>query len=473
MTIFSYSFCMAMLHSLWQSGVLLLFFIAGEKLFIHKHSPLAKRNLLFILIATQLALFVGTFLNYFLESNGGTGIGLAIEPSEILYRLTPWLFMAYTGVIIFKVLAHIYNWYRFKTQYRIGLQKPNIDLKLFTMEKAFRFGIKRKVSLWLSNTINTPLTFGSLKPVILLPVALVNNISTQQAEALIIHELVHIRMNDYLLNWFLVAIETIFFFNPFVRIISKKIRLEREQNCDLNVIAFEYKPALYAEALLKAEKIKRMIPGLQLAAVSKKKQLLHRIHFFSGQQSFKRRPGLALAVPLFAMATMLAIFGITPGAKDKAAEPSFISAIQTGFQENYNAEYTPPFAVSYPEINEEAVNKTAAEIEKRKPVLEKHLRHLARAIDKSTGEVANNFTEEDKNNLAIPAATWENDATQEIVINEEASGTQEASVKIYNLRFVNNQWVLEPKIMVVKIPKIDSVIHVNVDTQLKRLLPAQ
>src|SRR5262249_18703553 len=153
----------------------------------------------------------------------------------------------------------------------------DLDMKLFTQEKAFQFGINKKVAVWLSNSINTPLTFGFLKPVILLPVALMNNISTKQAETLIIHELVHIKMNDFLLNWFMIAAETIFFFNPFVAFICKRIRLEREQHCDVSVIAFNYQPALYAEALLKAEQIKRMIPDLQLAAVSTRKQLLHRI----------------------------------------------------------------------------------------------------------------------------------------------------------------------------------------------------
>ncbi|MBK6635063.1 MAG: M48 family metalloprotease [Chitinophagaceae bacterium] len=58
--------------------------------------------------------------------------------------------------------------------------------------------------------------FWFFKPVILLPVALVNNISTQQAETLILHELAHIRTNDYLLNWFLLTAETLFFLILFV-----------------------------------------------------------------------------------------------------------------------------------------------------------------------------------------------------------------------------------------------------------------
>ena len=101
---------------------------------------------------------------------------------------------------------------------------------------------------------------------ILLPVALLNNINTAQAETLVLHELSHIKTNDYLLNWFLVVADTIFFYNPFVSALCRRIRIEREKYCDINVIAFAYSPALYAETLLKAERIKQMIPNFQLAA---------------------------------------------------------------------------------------------------------------------------------------------------------------------------------------------------------------
>jgi beta-lactamase regulating signal transducer with metallopeptidase domain len=187
----------------------------------------------------------------------------------------------------------------------LGLQKPGIDLKLFTELKAHQFGIKRKVKLWLSNSINTPVTFGFFRPMILLPVALVNNISVQQAETLILHELTHIRTNDYLLNWFLLFADTIFFYNPFVTALCNKIRMEREKNCDISVMAFEYSPALYAETLLQAERIKQLIPNFQLAAVNRKKQLLQRIRFFSTSQNFKQPLRFNIIAPLIGLFLLL------------------------------------------------------------------------------------------------------------------------------------------------------------------------
>ncbi|MEY2916344.1 MAG: hypothetical protein RIS73_58, partial [Bacteroidota bacterium] len=206
MTQLSYSFCMSMLHSLWQSGLLLLVFLLSEIIFKNKISPLQKRNLLFILLLTQAFLFLVTFFIYFLNIENTATINFIgktvtdILPADIIYATTPWLFTFYLIGIAYKMIKALYEWVYFKKQYQLGLQKPTIDLKLFTALKANHFGIKRKVQLWFSSSINAPVTFGFLKPIIVLPVALINQLSIRQAETLILHELTHIIANDYLLN---------------------------------------------------------------------------------------------------------------------------------------------------------------------------------------------------------------------------------------------------------------------------------
>jgi hypothetical protein len=370
-------------------------------------------------------------------------------------------------ILGYKLIKCIYLWHRFKIQFQRGIQKADIGMKLFTQEKAFQFGIKRKVKIWLSTTVNTPVTFGFLKPVILLPVALLNNITPAQAEALIIHELVHIRMNDYLLNWFLVIAETIFFFNPFISVICKKIRIEREQYCDVSVIDFEYKPALYAEALLQAERIKKMIPGFQLAAVSRKKQLLQRIQFFSSNHEFKRKPGLGLAIPVIGLLIMMAVSGIVPGLRSGNVKAE-ISAVSVGFKDNSQADQSRTFVNSSPVIDDKTFNTISDKTEKQLPLFTKQIEKLQPSIEVVTDQ-ANEISENIQEEFAAPAAIQENDATREVVIKEETSGTTTASVKIYTLSFKNDQWVLEPKIMVVAIPNVDSIIR----KQTKRLLPPQ
>jgi len=474
MALLSYSFCMAMLHSLWQAGSLLLFYFIIDKALLQKHSPLVKRNFLFVLLATQLSLFIITFLIYFfaggndIPSENIAGLLPQFLSADTVYAITPWLFSAYVCILTWKITKALYTWHCFKQQYKRGLQKPSIELKLFAQQRAHQFGIKRKVSLWLSNTINTPVTFGFLRPVILLPVALMNNISSSQAETLILHELTHIRTNDYLLNWFLLSSETIFFFNPFIALACKRIRLEREQYCDVSVIAFEYKPALYAEALLQAERIKQMIPGFQLAAVSKKKQLLHRIRFFSMQKDFKQQHRIGIIAPLIGVILLFAVYSfvIFPSNRSQQMAPSFI--VPTSDVPASNADRSIAFANDVSEAMEKSgfVNEVMKRVEKQRPALErqmKRLRPVINSIQAKAEQLADKITKD----LLMPVTIQENDATREIVVREESSGSKSASVKVYQLRFEDGKWILQPQMMVTASPVTDSI------PKVKRLLPAQ
>ncbi|MEO6254892.1 MAG: hypothetical protein ABIO79_16395, partial [Ferruginibacter sp.] len=172
---FSYSFCMALLHSFWQAALFMLLYIAIDKIIHPNNAPLAKRNFLYLSIVAQLVLFVFTFSVYFF---GAPGIGnMAAVVQNItayigvgsLQLITPWVFSLYSFVIAYKLIKAIYTWFHFKHHYNNGLQKPGVELKLFTELKAHQFGIKRKVKLWLSSSIHTPVTFGFFKPIILLP----------------------------------------------------------------------------------------------------------------------------------------------------------------------------------------------------------------------------------------------------------------------------------------------------------------
>jgi len=146
-------------------------------------------------------------------------------------------------------------------------------------------GIKKKVQIWLSSVVDTPVTLGVFKPVILLPVAAVNHLSLKQAEAIILHELNHIRRNDYLVNLLIACVDVILFFNPFARLLTGIIRKERENCCDDMVLQFCYEPATYARALLSLEQNRINTNALALAATGKDKHfLLNRVKRILGNE---------------------------------------------------------------------------------------------------------------------------------------------------------------------------------------------
>nr|WP_295874636.1 M56 family metallopeptidase [uncultured Chitinophaga sp.] len=140
-----------------------------------------------------------------------------------------------------------------------------------------RLKLSRPVKLLVSRYIQVPVMLGFLKPVILLPVAMVNNLSEEQLEAILLHELAHVKRNDYLLNIFQSIVETILFFNPFVWLISRIIRQEREHCCDDLVIAGTVQPLHYAKALMALETYRLTSNPLAMAAADDKQHLFHRI----------------------------------------------------------------------------------------------------------------------------------------------------------------------------------------------------
>ncbi|MFC0133671.1 peptidase M56 [Massilia eurypsychrophila] len=97
---------------------------------------------------------------------------------------------------------------------------------------AERFGINRPVRLGLVDDVPGPLTAGWWRPVILLPASVASGMPVHLLEALLAHELAHIRRHDYLVNLVQSAIEVVLFYHPAVWWLSKRIRLEREQVAD-------------------------------------------------------------------------------------------------------------------------------------------------------------------------------------------------------------------------------------------------
>ena len=100
-----------------------------------------------------------------------------------------------------------------------------------------------------SGLVDTPSVIGFLRPVILLPVAVLSNLSPGQVEALLAHELAHIRRRDYAVNLVQTAAETLLFFHPAVWWVSSRIREEREHCCDDVAVEVCGEPTAYAAAL--------------------------------------------------------------------------------------------------------------------------------------------------------------------------------------------------------------------------------
>jgi bla regulator protein blaR1 len=117
--------------------------------------------------------------------------------------------------------------------------------------------ISRAVGIAESALVAVPMTLGWLKPLILLPIGTINNMTTGQVEAILAHELAHIAGHDYLLNILQSVVEIIFYFNPAVWWVSANIRAERENRCDDTAVSLSNNALTYAKALLSIQEMQR------------------------------------------------------------------------------------------------------------------------------------------------------------------------------------------------------------------------
>ena len=114
-------------------------------------------------------------------------------------------------------------------------------------------GVKRSVRILQSAWVQTPVVIGWFRPVILMPIGLLTGLSVEQIEAILAHELAHIRRYDYLANLLQTVMETLFFFHPAVWWLSNRIRVEREYCCD-DIAASKSEGTLtYVKALAQLE----------------------------------------------------------------------------------------------------------------------------------------------------------------------------------------------------------------------------
>lgn len=190
---------------------------------------------------------------------------------------------------------------------RHGLTAMPAEFRVFVSATALQLGIPTPVKAWLSSLIDTPLTLGFLKPVILLPAAMITQLSPQQVEAILIHELAHIQRRDYLLHLMVTLLEGLFFFNPFSRLLIRQLKKEREHCCDDMVLQFKYDPHAYVSALLSLAAGCEPVQKLAIAATGTgEKLLLQRARRILQQQKGDSRSPLTRSVALLLFTLLIA-----------------------------------------------------------------------------------------------------------------------------------------------------------------------
>lgn len=151
--------------------------------------------------------------------------------------------------------------------------------------------LKRAVQLLESGFVKTPMVIGHLKPVILIPVGLLAGLPAEQVEAVLLHELAHIRRHDYFVNFLQTIAETVFFFNPGLLWISSLLRDERENCCDDIALAQTKNKREFVQALISFKEHALYGSNYAVAFPGKKNHLLHRVTRILNNKNKSLGPG--------------------------------------------------------------------------------------------------------------------------------------------------------------------------------------
>ncbi len=195
---------------------------------------------------------------------------------SMLTAVAPWLAPFWIVGVLLLSLERLMSFFAVRKLRTRGVCFASDERHAELARLAAQLRISRPVHLLESCFAEIPMVLGHVRPVIFMPLGLLANLPAEQVEAILLHELAHIRRADYLVNVFQRLVESLLFYHPAVWWISKVMRTERENCCDDIVVAVTRHPNEYAEALGALER--NRLPGHQAAVAATGGALVKRIH---------------------------------------------------------------------------------------------------------------------------------------------------------------------------------------------------
>ncbi len=319
---------MTILHSLWQALLL-----AGLLWSISRFARSARLRyrLAYGTLLLQLALSVLTLT--WLYAPATSGASSAGNSTLVLTEFTvtttgagwwnPTVFLCW--VVVFWVVGLAIGTIRLGVSFgRVRRMQHQVDVAvpetlLATVATlANRLGYRGALNVRISPEVIGPAVLGHFKPLLLFPLALVNQLSPEQAEAVILHELAHLQRQDHWWNLLQCIIEVVFYYHPVVWWIGARIREEREHCCDDLVLQHSPDRLAYAKALLYFEN-QRATPTTAVALTNHPAGLLGRVKRFLHQQNIPYQMKSRLF--LLPLLTLIALISTAVYAPTKAETP--------------------------------------------------------------------------------------------------------------------------------------------------------
>ncbi|GHB00957.1 hypothetical protein GCM10009069_24860 [Algimonas arctica] len=276
----------AILHSLWQGAVIGFLVWAVRTLATDRHAWLRYLAGMAGLVSTFVA-FLATFMILTfnraqswvpVEFSSGPDaeaakeltLSISVLPmplgqAALSEALVPWLGMGWAVGFAFLSLQAYRAYATTRWLATRGLHAPDADWTTRFTALIKRSRTHERVRLFVSDHVSGPMTLGALRPIVLVPVGFLTALPPAQIEAILLHELAHIRRHDFLFGLIQTAIRTVLYFNPAVIMISRQIDEDREEACDDIAVTVSGSPSDLVRGLA-ALRLGSNAPAMAMAA---------------------------------------------------------------------------------------------------------------------------------------------------------------------------------------------------------------
>jgi beta-lactamase regulating signal transducer with metallopeptidase domain/HEAT repeat protein len=290
----------AIIHSLWQAGLVAL--VIAILLYLTRRASAAARyaicvaGLVFIVVLPVATVLSARDPGTATGSVSTAGVAVQPDPASVvsadsresapqaeasapvaipsqpsvrerLESAMPWIVTLWLLGVILSSLRTIGGLVWARRLVRNGTKPVSDAIRGASARLADALGVRVAVRVLESSRVAVPMLVGWIRPVILLPVSVLTGLTPLQIEAILAHELAHVRRHDYLVNLLQTVVETLLFFHPAVWWLSGRIREERENACDeLAVAVSGGDRVFYSRALLTIEESRPAVPALAVAA---------------------------------------------------------------------------------------------------------------------------------------------------------------------------------------------------------------
>ena len=323
-------------HSLWEGLIVAAVFAA---LLVSIRSPRIRYVAGCAALLAILASFAVTLIHFLPTGNGGarTLIKAALlswgERPEVngsnsglpnLAALVPWLAPLWlVGVSLFYLRCSA-GWLSLYRLRRRGVCKAPDSWQRCIQSLTMELKVSRPVLLLESLLADTPVVLGHFRPVVLAPLGFLAGLPPDHVEAILLHELAHIRRSDYLINICQRLVEGLLFYHPAVWWISNVIRAERENCCDDVVVALRGNAHGYAVALatLEQNRFEQQWPASQPAVAATGGNLMKRVKrlLYPKSPGGIWAPALAAIVLMAGTAMVLSAWHVNAGQADNKVD---------------------------------------------------------------------------------------------------------------------------------------------------------